>query len=328
MSLEEAAAIAEAVLGRTGSHPAVGAVWVHPIGCSRAVTRADGVHPAVRLLRGQRARGVLYTTLGIPPDEASVLDGLDAVHVGVPWPGQDGPENPRCAALVLGWRRVRLGGLPEVTAKVAMSLDGNIATASGESQWITGPEARGDGHRLRDRHDAILVGVGTVLADDPRLTCRVEGGVDPVPVVLDTRLRTPSGARLFRGSRRPIVVTAADAPARTLEADVIRLPAKGRVPVREALAALAERGLHRVLVEGGAAIHRSLLDAGVVDTLRVYIAPKVLPGGRPWVGGTPLGALADAPGFTVRDVGRVGADVVVTLGRARAAHALGGGSVT
>jgi diaminohydroxyphosphoribosylaminopyrimidine deaminase/5-amino-6-(5-phosphoribosylamino)uracil reductase len=207
--------------------------------------------------------------------------------------------------------------LPEVTAKVAMSLNGCIATQSGESQWITGPEARADGHGLRHTHDAILVGLGTVLADDPQLTCRLPNGRHPRPVILDSHFRIPASARVVGGPSRAIVITAHDAPERPeLAVDVVRVRAtSGGVSVSEALRALAEMGVTSVLVEGGAAVHRSMLDAGLVDRLVLYVAPKVIPGGRPWVGGSPLAILGSAPGFEVSDVKRIGSDVRLTLQR-------------
>ena len=198
-----------------------------------------------------------------------------------------------------------------------MSLNGCIATQSGESQWITGAEARADGHVLRDAHDAILVGLGTVLADDPQLTCRLPNGRHPRPVILDSQFRIPASARVLRGPSRAIVVTTLDAPERSdLVVDVVRVrPTASGVSVEEAMRALADLGVMSVLVEGGAAVHRSMLDADLIDRLVLYVAPKVIPGGRAWVGGTPLAMLAAAPGFEVSGVARIGSDVRLTLQR-------------
>lgn len=335
-----------AALGRTAPNPPVGAVIVRGdeilgVGYTRP---PGGPHAEVVALADARSRGhdvrgaTIVVTLEpcchhgrTPPcTDAIVEAGLSRCVVGVvdPYPPMRGrsldllraagiavalgPESRACTELMLGFLRVHTGGLPEVALKVATSLDGRIATATGESRWITGESARRHGHVLRDRHDAIVVGIGTVLADDPALTCRLDGGRDPVPVVLDTGLRTPVDAALLRSSRRAVIVCAEDAPERAIDADVVRVArGPGGLDVRAALGALAARGLHRILVEGGARVHRALLDAGVVDHLYVYVAGTVIPGGLPWIGGAPVTNLADAPRFGVPDVHRLGDDVLM-----------------
>jgi diaminohydroxyphosphoribosylaminopyrimidine deaminase/5-amino-6-(5-phosphoribosylamino)uracil reductase len=320
---------AQAALGRTAPNPSVGAVLVRGdqiLGRGRTQP-VGGPHAEVEALRDAEAAGfdvrgaTLYVTLEpcchwgrTPPcTDAIVRAGIARVVVGVvdPYPPmlgkglgrlraagvevELGVEAEACARLVLGFTRTVTRGLPEVTAKVAMSLDGNLATAQGESRWITGEEARADVHRMRATHDAILVGVRTVLADDPRLTARVEGGKDPVPVILDPDLRTPLNAKIWTSGRAPVVVCALDAPARAIPGEVLRV-ARGPagLDLEAALRAVASLGLHRVFVEGGSKVHRSFLDQGWVDTLHVYLAPVLIPGGRPWLGGEPLGALGHA----------------------------------
>src|SRR5262249_55251755 len=157
----------------------------------------------------------------------------------------------------------------------AMTLDGKIATVAGESRWITGEAARADGRRLRDRNDAILVGAGTVVADDPQLTARGRGLRDPVRVVLDGALRTPAAARLLPalgGSRaRTIIATREDAPARKARrleaagAELWTLPAAkdGTIDVRALAARLGAEKITSVLVEGGGRVHASMLAAGL-----------------------------------------------------------------
>ena len=187
---------------------------------------------------------------------------------------------------------------PRVTLKLATSLDGRIATASGESKWITGESARLEGHRLRAAHDAILVGVGTVLADDPELTARLPGRpVDqPLRVVLDSRLRTPATARVAQGDA--LILTAAE-PSIVGAARVERVDAPDGRPSPEAsLRAIRRAGGRSVLIEGGGQVAASFLRAGLVDRIEWFRAPILLGGeGRPCVAALALARLADAPRF-------------------------------
>jgi diaminohydroxyphosphoribosylaminopyrimidine deaminase/5-amino-6-(5-phosphoribosylamino)uracil reductase len=196
---------------------------------------------------------------------------------------------------------------PWFLLKAAMSLDGKLATRTGESRWITGPAARRDGHRLRAELDAILVGVGTVRADDPALTVRGVRGRDPVRVVLDSRLRTPASARVLPANAdsraRCIVATTAAAPAARARAlalrgaELWRLPARrGRVSLPALAARLAKADIASVLVEGGGEVHAAFLAGGLADELRLYVAPLVI-GGRDapgWAGGEGVARLARA----------------------------------
>lgn len=186
-----------------------------------------------------------------------------------------------------------------VTLKLATSLDGRIATASGESKWITGEAARLEGHRLRAAHDAILVGVGTVLADDPELTARLPGRpVDqPLRVVLDSRLRTPATAKVARGADS-LILTITE-PRTVGDALVERVEADGVHPsVTASLAAIRRRGVRSILIEGGGQVAASFLRAGLVDRLEWFRAPILLGGeGRPCVAALALSRLSDAPVF-------------------------------
>jgi diaminohydroxyphosphoribosylaminopyrimidine deaminase/5-amino-6-(5-phosphoribosylamino)uracil reductase len=185
-----------------------------------------------------------------------------------------------------------------VTLKLATSLDGRIATATGESQWITGDAARLEGHRLRAAHDAILVGVETVLADDPQLTVRLPGRpVDqPLRVVLDSQLRTPPTARVASGDSL-ILTVAEPAPVGTAVVECVEAD-HGRPSVAASLAALKRRGVSSVLIEGGGQVAASFLRAGLVDRLEWFRAPILLGGeGRPCVAGLALARLSDAPVF-------------------------------
>ncbi|MFZ5646522.1 MAG: bifunctional diaminohydroxyphosphoribosylaminopyrimidine deaminase/5-amino-6-(5-phosphoribosylamino)uracil reductase RibD [Bacillota bacterium] len=179
-------------------------------------------------------------------------------------------------------------GNPFVVLKAAVSLDGKIATRTGESRWITGPEARAYGHRLRDRYDAIMVGINTVLADNPSLTTRLPGvGKDPVRIVLDSHARTPAGSKVINSSRdaRAIIIVTPGAPGERVEAlknagaEVICLPeSEGRVNMKALFPELARRGITSVLIEGGGHVHASALASGMVDKVVWFIAPKLIGG--------------------------------------------------
>lgn len=197
-----------------------------------------------------------------------------------------------------------------VTLKLATSLDGRIATASGESQWITGEAARLEGHRLRAAHDAILVGVDTVLHDDPELTARLPGrSVDqPLRVVLDSRLRTPPAAKVV--AENTLILTAAE-PRAIGAAKVMQVAAEdGRPTIPAVLKALEAAGATSLLVEGGGQVAASFLRADAVDVLEWFRAPTLLGGeGRPCVAALALAKLADAPKFRRLGVEPVGDDL-------------------
>jgi diaminohydroxyphosphoribosylaminopyrimidine deaminase / 5-amino-6-(5-phosphoribosylamino)uracil reductase len=209
----------------------------------------------------------------------------------------------------------RLSGRPFVSVKFAMSLDGKIATRTGESHWITGIEARAHGHRLRHVHDAILVGVDTVVADDPQLTARLDGGGEarqPLRVVVDSKVRTPATAKVVAAN----TLIATTQKGRVGDAEMLQLPARedGRVPLPALLDELGRRGVLSLLVEGGAEVHASFLIEGLVDKVFAYIAPRLI-GGRDApgaVGGVGVERLKDA--ISLRDVElvRLGADLLVS----------------
>lgn len=200
---------------------------------------------------------------------------------------------------------------PLVTLKLAASLDGRIATASGESQWITGALARVSGHKLRASHDAIMVGAETALKDDPSLTCRLPGleQRSPVRIVVSSGGRLPLDSKLARTAREhPVwMVVASGMPKEATEAhertgiEIIRVghdPENERLDLNLTLKALAIRGITRLLVEGGSALAASLLKAKLVDRLSVFQAPMVLgAAGLPAIGEMAVSKLADAPTF-------------------------------
>lgn len=187
-----------------------------------------------------------------------------------------------------------------VTLKLATSLDGRIAMPSGESRWITGEAARAQGHRLRAAHEAMLVGVETVLADDPELTVRFgeEGGdvAQPLRIVLDSRLRTPPSANVAFGNT--LILTATE-PHPIGTAEVVQIAsADGRPTIDAVLAALAERNITSVLIEGGGQVAASFIRAGRIDRLEWFRAPVLLGAeGRPCIAGLALAKLGNAPKF-------------------------------
>ena len=221
--------------------------------------------------------------------------------------------------------RLRLGR-PLVTFKLATSLDGRIATASGESQWITGPPARERAHALRASHDAIMVGTGTVVADDPQLTCRLPGlgHRSPVRVVIDRHLRIPRAARIIADAHRVptwvLTLRSADPGRRAaFLANGVTLidvndDGEEQIDLAAALGALGERGITRLLVEGGARLAAAFFRARLVDRLVWVHAPLVIGGdGIPAIAGFDLAALADARAFERLSTETIGDDVLTTF---------------
>jgi diaminohydroxyphosphoribosylaminopyrimidine deaminase/5-amino-6-(5-phosphoribosylamino)uracil reductase len=348
-------ALARRAEGRTAPNPIVGSVIVS----ARGEVLAEGWHErpgrphgeaaALEKLGGRAPGATLYVNLEPcthasprkprPCAELVAASGIRRLVYGLadPVPGHgggaarvaaagirvDGPIlEAECARANAPFLTVARERRVHVTLKAAVTLDAKIATRAGESRWITGSAARADGHRWRDRLDAILVGAGTILADDPQLTVRgVRGGRDPLRVVLDGRLRTPATARVLPA----LVATSRGAPARrarALEAagaEILRLPGRdARVDVRALARALARRGLLSLLVEGGAETHAAFLEAGLADRLLLYVAPLAVGGAdaRSWLGGAGIAKLAEAHRF--RWTGpprRLGDDLVLTLER-------------
>lgn len=205
-----------------------------------------------------------------------------------------------------------------VTLKLATSLDGRIATASGESRWITGERSREQVHRLRAAHDAVVVGIETALADDPALTVRLPGydGRQPARVVLDSRQRLTANCKLVQTARDiPTYVVATEAPNPMLvEAGVrvLTVPAAGedRPELGAVVQALAGQGLTNLFVEGGGQVAGSFLRCGLVQALEWFRAPILIGGeGRPGIGALAVAALAEAPHFRRVEVSALGEDL-------------------
>ncbi len=263
-------------------------------GVARVVVAAGDPDPRVagRGLAILRAAGIAVTA-GVLAPEARLLNAGFLLRVGA--------------------------GRPFVTLKLALSLDGRIANGAGVSRWITGPAARRQVHALRARHDAVMVGIGTALADDPDLTVRDLGPVrQPVRVVLDSRLRLPAAARLARTAAEvPVwVLHAAGAAAGPAPAGLCRLPVAagpdGRIDPAAALARLAAEGITRVLCEGGGQLAASLLTAGLVDEIVAFTGGHAFgQNGTPGLGALPAAAaLPDPPDWALVDTAPAGRDLM------------------
>ena len=347
-----AVAAAAAVQGRTHPNPPVGCVLRRGgrIVGQGATQPVGGAHAEAMALvaAGAAARGAdAFVTLEpcahqgrtAPCADALLAAGVARVFVGMRDPNprvqgrglrrlrQAGVEvvlgllRPECMALNRAFVACMRRGRIWVAGKVAQSLDGRVATATGASRWITGLAARQMGHRLRDRYDAILVGTGTVRADDPRLTCRLRGGRDPVRVVLDTQARLALGAQVLAvaaRSRAPTwVVVGPEAPLRRRRAllragaAVLVCPApNGRLDLEVLMRLLAQQGLLSVLVEGGPTLMGALRDAQLLDEMYVFVAPRLIGGvgARAAVLGQGAQLLASAPYLRQVQVQPVGAD--------------------
>jgi len=330
--------------GRTAPNPMVGAVIVRDgevlaEGWHHAPGQAHAEVDALSKVGGRAPGATIYVTLepcchhGRTPPCTDAILASGAVRVVAAMVDPDARVTGKGIAILRdagvdvdvgvleaesrrlnrGYILARTEGRPAVTLKSGITLDGRIASAYGESRWITSEEGRLAGHRGRDVHDAILAGRRTVEIDDPQLTTRIPDGRDALPVVLDSHLQLGADRRVFHGSRRAVVYACSG--ERDLPADIVKVPpGPGGVDLRAVLSNLVERGVHSLLVEGGGLVIRSFLDAGLVDRIELFVAPKVLAGGPGWVGGEGF-HLADAPTFAVTDVAKVGPDVLLSLER-------------
>lgn len=249
-----------------------------------------------------------------------------------------GVEARRAQRLVADYEKFVRTGLPQVTLKAAVTLDGRSAARSGESKWITGPAARREVHRMRAAADAVMVGIGTVLADDPELSVRAVPGKNPLRVVLDSQLRTPLSAKLVTSARQQatLLLHLKSASARRqqqlraagVELAVVKAAGKGRgIDLVSALAELARRRVVSLLVEGGARVHGALLDAELVDRVAVFIAPCLLGDaqGLPLAAGQKPRTLADAFRLVEPELLSLGDDVLVRGALASAGRPLHSG---
>lgn len=327
-AMRRALALGRSVLGHTSPNPPVGAVVLDAAGTvvgEGATAPAGGPHAEVVALAGAgpRARGgTLFSSLEpcahtgrTPPcTDALQVAGIRRVvyAVGDPTPQAAGGgarlravgldveggllAAEAAAGALHGWLSAVTHGRPHVTWKYAATLDGRVAAADGSSRWITGPQARADVHRLRAESDAVLVGSGTALADDPRLTVRGPDGRpsdhQPLRVVVDRRGRVPATAQLHHG--RSDTVTLDD-------------PDPG-----SALRRLYERGVRTVLLEGGPTLAGAFVAAGLVDRVVGYLAPKLLGAGPAVLGPAGMHGIDDALILEIHDVAVLGTDLRIT----------------
>ncbi len=354
--MHHALALAERALGRAAPNPAVGCVIVSPDGIilGRGWTAPGGrPHAETQALAqaGAAARGATaYVTLEpcahhgeTPPCAAALIEaGVARVVAAV-----DDPD-PRVSGK--GFAMLREAGIavavgigakeaaeqnagffkhihqrrPLVTLKIAQSIDGRTAAASGESKWITGEEARLYGHLLRARHDAILIGSGTALTDDPELTCRLPGLEDrsPLRVVLDSHLKLTEWSKLAQSASETPTMVFTTAPgggplvACGIEVVRVARDVRGRPDLEAVLRDLAMRGITRLLVEGGATVIASFLDRYLADRLEIFRAPVLLgEAGHGAIDALAALTLGEAPRF--RPTGRrsLGSDVLESFAR-------------
>jgi diaminohydroxyphosphoribosylaminopyrimidine deaminase/5-amino-6-(5-phosphoribosylamino)uracil reductase len=284
------------ILGRGSTAPG-GRPHAEAIALDRAGGRARGatiyitLEPCAHAGRGPAcadviaaaglARAVIALRDPDPRTAGAGIARLTAAGVAV----DEGVLADQAAAVTIGHILRVTEARPSVTLKLAVGADGRLPRGAGAPVWITGPDARAHGHMLRARNDAILVGRGTVLADNPSLTCRLPGMNcrSPVRVVLDRRLRTPPEARLFDDLMVPVwLICAADEEHPNTDAlqdrgaEIVGVPvdAHGLLGLRDALETLANRGITRVLVEGGPRVARALLDADLIDEVVIYQGPR------------------------------------------------------
>jgi diaminohydroxyphosphoribosylaminopyrimidine deaminase/5-amino-6-(5-phosphoribosylamino)uracil reductase len=336
--MQQALDLARCAEGRTAPNPAVGAVIV-----KNGVVVGSGFHPKagdphaeIFALRaaGEQARGAdIYVTLEPcshhgrtgPCCDALIAAGVARVFIGIqdPNPQVSGQGISRlrtagiivsvgicaveCRCLVAPFIKWITRHQPFMILKSAMTLDGRIATSSGESQWITNEHSRLYAHRLRDKVDAIMVGVGTVLLDNPRLTTRLaSGGRDPLRIVVDSKLRTPVDAAIVNltSTAKTIIFTTPLADQQKIAAmrklpmvDVVQMPSCAqKVDLSAMMEYLADHAVQTVLVEGGAELNMALFNAKLIDRVMFFFAPKLFGGddGKSMFVGQGVAHLADA----------------------------------
>jgi diaminohydroxyphosphoribosylaminopyrimidine deaminase / 5-amino-6-(5-phosphoribosylamino)uracil reductase len=361
--MREALNLARPMLGLTTPNPTVGCVIVRDCeivgqGATTAAGRPHGEANALAAAGGRARGATAYVSLEpcahtgqTPPCARALVDaGLERVVIGCrdPYPAvrgrglailraagiavTEGVLEDECRRLNEGFFTRVTRGRPFVTLKLATSLDGRIAAAGGDSRWISSPESRALVHRWRREADAVMVGAATVIADNPRLTCRLEGGRDPIRVIIDGRLRTPPAATIFRQrSLAPtMLVTTPANHARAKRRYAWRhgggnlleiVAAKstgGKIDLGVLLREFGGRGWSKILLEGGAHLAGAALAAGIVDRVSFFIAPRILGCGLPAVEGLMSRKVRGSVRLANLRVSPIGTDLLVEAEVARA----------
>lgn len=348
LHMRRAIALAARGLGGTSPNPVVGCVILDPSGEVAGEgfhAYAGGPHAEVGALReaGERARGgTAYVTLEpcnhtgrTGPCAAALLEaGVARVVVAVSDPNpqaaggaatlrrhgvrvDEGVLAAEAEEVNAAWLTFVRARRPYVTWKFAATVDGRSAARDGTSQWITSPEARADVHRLRAESDAVVAGIGTVLADDPRLTARVPAPLRATPVlrvVADPGARTPAGARVLDGEAPTLVAVADDAAVPAHLSHAVRLPrAPGGIDLRALMAELHGRQIVSVLLEGGPTLAGAFLREGLVDRVVGYLAPALLGAGAAALGPAGVETITEIHRLEFAEVTPIGPDLKVVL---------------
>ncbi len=339
-------------LGWTSPNPMVGAVLVQGnLIIGRGYHRRFGDnHAEVNALQNATAEpagATLYVTLEpcchhgkTPPCvDAIISNKIESVIIGTLDPNPEvngksvkilnengietrvGVMEEECHELNEAHFKYMTTGLPLVTLKFAQTLDGRIATASGDSQWISSEEFQKLAHRLRSVNDAVLVGINTVLADDPQLTVRLVRGRNPTRIIMDSRLRTPPKSKIVRTCNvAPVIIAAAEradtrkvSQLRGLGVEVLEIQsdASGGIDLKHLLQALGERDISSLLVEGGAKVITSFLHHKLADRVVVALAPKIMGKGIDVVGELDITRISQALKLTFQKISRAGDDIVI-----------------
>lgn len=344
-----ALSMAEATTGQTSPNPMVGAVLVkdHQVVGLGAHVKAGDAHAEVHAIQmaGEKSRGAtLYVTLEpcshygkTPPcAELIIQSGIKKVFVATVDPNPqvcgNGIQRMKQAGIevevgLLQEEAKKLNkvffhyassGLPYVTVKTAISLDGKIATVTGESKWITSKEAREDVHRFRHMHDAILVGVNTIIKDDPMLTTRlINGGENPIRIILDTTLRIPLNSNVVTDKSAETYIISGNSVDPCKEEALIRQGVeiikmeKSFIEMKEMLKVLGERGITSIFVEGGAKVQGSFLKENAFQEVITYIAPKLIGGDNApaTFGGAGIEKIKDVPLLRFSQIDKIGNDI-------------------
>lgn len=354
--MEQALSLARLALGQVSPNPAVGAVIVKNeeiIGKGYTQPPGSGHAEIVALEQaGESARGaVLYVTLEpccqygrTPPCTKSIIEaGISEVHMAILDPNPQvngkgreelenagiktyiGEEDKKAREINEAYIKYQLTGLPFITVKYAMSLDGKIATFSGDSKWISGKESRHFVHNLRYINDAVMAGVNTVLADDPQLTARCSGGrggtakEQPLRIIIDGMALTPVTAKVFNEHGKTIVVTARKITEKeseayqTVGAEVLEMPSQtGYIELKQLMTELGKHRIMSVLVEGGSILFGSLFDQQLVDKVVAFVAPIIIGGekAKTAIGGRGIEKITDVVKLKNLSVDRFGDDIM------------------